>query len=358
MSVTFNAGANFAEGKAILSPIIQEIINTTDAQVGLSDQTANLGFVVGIALTPEGTIESTVGPEPLRKKNEDGLAAKATKMTGWTKGYGLEEWALQYSCTKLLSKWIEAGAQIQGADSSVKTEIQKFKNNMEDLIAGSNMTKNILMTKVFAQGFAATSTGAAFGPGSLLGDGQLLFSASHVVKKTGATFSNLIGGAFSAAQLETEIQAYKTLHYAPNGYRIRTPDMFTLYVPRALETAARKVLNSSGDQAGIYAGTANNANLLNVFSFAGSKVKMVVLDLLGEVDEDGAVIGGTNANTMWFLGDADYNREFKSFRMFTLWDKEIKMWVDNDTDRINTKIDLCIGADSYNFEGLRGYVGA
>jgi len=355
MSVTFVTGSNFEEGKKILSPVIQEIINTTDAQVGLSDMSSVMGFVPSVILTPEGVIESTVGPEPLRKKTEDGLAAKMIMMTGWSKGYGLEEFALKYSCTKLMRKWIEQGAQIQGADSSVKAEINKFKDGVENLVKGALLTRNTLMTQVFTNGFASTSTNPAFGAGSLMGDGEYLFSATHKIKKTGKTFSNIIGGAFSAAQLETEIQAYKTTHYAPNGYRIRTPDVFTLYVGRALETTARKVLNSSGDQAGIYAGTANNANLLNVFSFAGSKVKLVVLDMIGEDDGNGGTIGN---DAMWFLGDADYNREFKSFRYFTLWDNDLSMWIDNDTGHLINQFDLCIGVDAFNFEGIRGYAGA
>ena len=58
--VKFQTGANFAEGSAILNPIIQEISNQTDAQVGLENEAAKYGFVVGDVLTPNGEITSMV----------------------------------------------------------------------------------------------------------------------------------------------------------------------------------------------------------------------------------------------------------------------------------------------------------
>jgi hypothetical protein len=59
-NVNFQTGANFAEGSAILSPIIQEIANQTEAQVGLESEAAKYGFVVGDALTPDGEITAMV----------------------------------------------------------------------------------------------------------------------------------------------------------------------------------------------------------------------------------------------------------------------------------------------------------
>lgn len=353
--INFQTGANFAEGAAILNPVIQEIISQNQAQVGLDDQMSKLGFVMGDALTPEGQITGMVGPEPLKPMDEDGVASLVTVMQGWTKQYQLQEYGLKNKCTKIFSKWIEAGAQMQGADSSVLAELNKFKEQIERLVDGNTLIRNEVMTKVFANGFSVT---AAYGPGSATGDGVALFSASHVCKKTGATFTNLCTGALSATTLESTIERYKDVVLAPNGYRVKTPEIFTLMVPRTLETTARKILNSNGDQAGIYAGTANNANLLNVFSFQGSKVRLVVLDLLGEPDTDGNTIGGANADAMWFLANNEYNLRYKSFRVFQLWDKAINMWKDDETDSIFTKITTYFTADAYNFEGIMGYAGA
>ena len=354
-SVNFQTGSNFAEGKAILNPVIQEIISQAEAQVGLEDQMTKLGFVMGDALTPEGEITSMVGPEELEEMEEDGVASLVTTMQGWTKKYQLKEYGRKSKCTKIFSKWIENGAQMEGADTTVKLELYKFKENVERLVQGAILTRNRVMTEVLANGFSVT---AAYGPGSATGDGVALFSASHVVKKTGATFSNLCTGALSATTLESTIQLYKTSVYTMNGYRVKTPEIFDLMVPRALETTARKILNSNGDQAGIYAGTANNANLLNVFSFQGSKVRLTVIDMLGEVKNDGTKIGGTNADAMWFLANTEYNLRYKAFRVFQLWDKELNMWKEDETDSIYTKITSYFTADAYNFEGIMGYAGA
>lgn len=252
MTVKFSTGANFEEGKAILSRVIQEIVNTTEAQVGLMDITSDLGFVNESIILVDGVITSMVGPEPLQELSEDGVAQVAEILEGFQKRYKLKEYALKHKCTKLLSKWIEHGSNFDGVDSSVKTEISAFRDNIQNLVYGNTLKKNEVMQDVFANGFSVTQ---AYGPGSALGDGQPLFSASHVIKKTGGTFDNLCTGALSATTLESTIQKYKTAIYTANGYRVKTPDVFTLMVPRALETTARKILNSSGDQAGIYAGT-------------------------------------------------------------------------------------------------------
>lgn len=358
MTVNFNNGANFAEGQALLTRTVQEILNTTQSQVGLEDQMSKLGFVMQGDIWTDGIITSMVGPEELDELAEDGVAAVAVVLQGFEKRYKLKEYALAHKCTKLLSKWLENGAIFEGADSSVKQELLKWRDNMENLIAGNTLTRNRVMTEVFANGFAATTTSPAYGPGSVLGDGQLLFSAAHIVKKTGATFSNLLASALTAVSLEAAIQQYKTTIYSPNGYRIKTPDVFDLIVPRALETAARKILNSSGEQAGIYAGTANNANLLNVFSFQGSKVRLVVLDMLGENRKDGTKIGGANADSMWFLANGEYNTRYKSFRLISMWDKEVYMWKDDATQALWTQICTYFTADAYNAEGILGYPGA
>lgn len=59
-NVVFQTGANFAEGVGILSPLIQEIANQSEAQVGLEAQAEKFGFVMGDALTPKGEITAMV----------------------------------------------------------------------------------------------------------------------------------------------------------------------------------------------------------------------------------------------------------------------------------------------------------
>ena len=278
-----------------------------------------------------------------------------TLLQGYTKSYAMDTYTIRHKVTKVFLEWLKKGAHMNGVDSSVAKELQSFKEAIERMVDGSMLTLNELITRVFADGFSVTS---AFGAGSASPDGVSLFSASHVIKKTGATFSNLIAGALSAATLETAIQNYKTQIKTANGYRVKTPDVFDLLVPRALETTARKILNSNGDQAGVYAGTGSNANLLNVFSFQGSKVRLTVLDMLGEQAEDGTVIGGANADAMWFLMNKEYALKYKAFRIFRLWDNEITMYKNDETGSLWTQLSTHYGVDHYNPEACMGYPGA
>lgn len=171
-------------------------------------------------------------------------------MQGYTKSYAMDTYSIKHKVTKVFLEWLKKGAHMVGIDSSVAKELQSFKEAIERMVMGSELTMNELITRVYTDGFSVTS---AFGAGAASPDGVALFSASHVIKKTGATYSNLLGSALSAASLEAAIQSYKTTIKTPNGYRLKTPEIFDLLVPRALETAARKILNSGGDQAGVYA---------------------------------------------------------------------------------------------------------
>lgn len=258
--------------------------------------------------------------------------------------------------TKLFLEWLKKAQTLQGADSSVKAELNKFKDGIVRLMRSSKRTINREITNVLAKGF---SISAAFGPGSAGGDGVALFANNHPVKsEPGTTYSNIISGPLTASSLENAIQEYKTTVKAPSGFRIDTPEVFTLLVPRALETTARKILNSSGDQAGLWAGTGFNANLMNTFSFQGSKVELVVLDMLGETDKAGGKIGGDNADSMWFLLNKAYALEYGAFRIFTLWSDEIETWYDNNTKSTFTDLTCHWGVDFYNPECIMGYPGA
>lgn len=355
-NVNFQSGVNFQEGAQILSPLIQEIQDMVDSEVGLKDEAAKYGFTMGDVLTPTGVITSMVWPEYLPEINEDGEAPLITLTQGYDKGYELKGYGAATKTTKLFIEWLKTAQTLQGADSSVKAELGKFKDNMVRLMRSSKRTVNREFANLLAKGFGAAT--AAFWPGSNSPDGVSLFNAAHVVKSDGTTYSNLLASALTAVSLEAAIQSYKTTVKAASGFRLDTPSMFTLLVPRALETAARKILNSSGDQAGIYAGTASNANLLNVFSFQGSKVELVVLDMLGETDKNGGKVGGANADAMWFLLNKEYALEYGAFRIFTLWNDEVETWYDPKTSSSFTKLTSWWGLDHYNPESIMGYPGA
>lgn len=58
---------------------------------------------------------------------------------------------------------------------------------------------------------------------------------------------------------------------------------------------------------------------------------------------------------MWFLMNKEYALRYKAFRMFRLWDNEIKMWQDDETDSFFAKVTTHFGVDHYNPESVMGY---
>ena len=67
--------------------------------------------------------------------------------------------------------------------------------------------------------------------------------------------------------------------------------------------------------------------------------------MLGEYDEFGVKIGGTNADKMWFLLNREEAIKFKAFRIFTLWSNQIKMFQNDNTDAFITKLTVHFGCD-------------
>jgi hypothetical protein len=238
-------------------------------------------------------------------------------------------------------------------DSSVQTELNKLAQDVSYLMDGATLTVNTLMAKIFANAGVTTN---AFGFGSASPDTRALIATNHIVKKTGATWSNRAApsAVLTSANLLLGIAAFKNTIKTSNGYSMRTADMYTLLVPRALETTARVILNSSGDQAGLWAGTGSNSTLMNVFSFQGSRIELVVLDMLGEPDELGATIG---LNTMWFLMDKAYALKYKAFRIFNLWNNEVSNYYDDKTKSYFVDLTTGYGVDHYQPEAIFGYLG-
>ena len=349
--VIFNTGSNFDEGSAVLNPILQSIVSEAEGQVGLDDEMAKYGFSKEQAISPEGTITSMIGPSPLPEIDEDEESPILTQMTGFPKQYKIRIHAQKHKCTDLFRRWVEMGAVLEGADSSVKTELNNLKDGVKQLTEARILAYNVEMAKIFANGFSTT---AAYGAGSASPDGLSLFNGSHKIKKTGGTYSNLQAGALTSTTLQEAINKLKTGVKKGNGYSLKTPKVYTLFVSRALETAARAILNTAGSQSGIYAGTGNNANLLNTFSFNGNAVEIVTLDMLGELDSKGAIIGGSNAATMWFLMNREEALRVKAFRFFTLGGDIMNMWKNDDTDSVYVKIKTYFAVDHYNPEILVG----
>lgn len=159
-NVNFQTGVNFQEGQQILSPLITEIQDMVDAEVGLKDEAEKYGFTIGKVDTPTGVITSMVGPEYLPEINEDGEAQLITLTQGYDKGYEMKGYGAKSKTTKLFIEWLKKAETINGADSSVKAELGKFKDNMVRLMRSSKRTVNREFANLLAKGFGPAT--AAF----------------------------------------------------------------------------------------------------------------------------------------------------------------------------------------------------
>ena len=65
----------------------------------------------------------------------------------------MKGYAGAFKATKVFLEWLKVAKTMQGADSSVKTELSKFRDNMVNLMKASKRTINMEATNVFVKGF-------------------------------------------------------------------------------------------------------------------------------------------------------------------------------------------------------------
>lgn len=131
-----------------------------------------------------------------------------------------------------------------------------------------------------------------------------------------------------------------------NGRRVRTADVYTLLVPRALETLARTVLTPVGFGSGAFSTTD-----MTIFDFEGNKLRLIVSDVLGQPDDNGGTIGN---DLQWFVINDGLSRQIKAFRVFELYGQEVTTWFDDDTGNFYVKLDMAFGVDHYQPEVIVG----
>ena len=110
-----------------------------------------------------------------------------------------------------------------------------------------------------------------------------MFASNHTIYKTGGTFSNLETGALASANLKTAIAKHLAIRLE-NGDKVDQPrkEGYTLFVSPAGEMNAREILNNGSK----FAATGSNASAMNVFEFEGSRVRLEVLDQIGDYDSE------------------------------------------------------------------------
>lgn len=88
---------------------------------------------------------------------------------------------------------------------------------------------------------------------------------------------------------------------------------------------------------------------------AGNKIKLVELELLGDIDKNGNTIG---SETMWFLRNPRYVQKTKCFKCVKLYNPRIKNYSNDDTDAQIVDIRIGYAVDHYGAEcGIFGSLG-
>ena len=88
---------------------------------------------------------------------EDGETPILTLTQGYDKGYEMKTYGGRLKTTKLFLEWLKKAQTLQGADSSVKTELNKFKDGIVRLMRSSKRTINREITNTLAKGFSITA---------------------------------------------------------------------------------------------------------------------------------------------------------------------------------------------------------
>lgn len=345
--ITINGG-----GGEILNALIGDLFDQDKISANLDEGLmTKLGLVKTIPLSREETFDIMVWSTTLDELGESENLPEIDLSKWKGKGFEMKKFGGKYKISKDFIKWVETSKSIENADSSVKAEWSRIARNIKGLDRSKVKTKNKLFAEILTKSRRSDS---AYGPGSLTPYGQPLLSTAHPYLNGTKTFSNYIGNKPLSATNDTAINtsigyildalsALKNDCRLQNGDYIMMPTNYELIVPRALETTARQILNTWSKSSP----TANNEGKMNVFSFEGSTIELVVDHTIGSYDKNGNIIGGTD---MWFLYNREGAMEAQALRYIELYPAEIEVYKNHDNKDNYISVDMQCTVDHYGAE--------
>lgn len=335
------------EGKGweLFDAYVVKTIQQNDLMEDHKQYKALLGYTDTALLNPDQKFSSRLPNGGLKTITEAGLKNKRSLNFGPKKGLGQVEFWDEFSNTFLFTQWARTAKNIKGASESVQAELARTGEQARDLMQGYDITYAETMVKVITAGFSVT---APEGAGSACArDGLSLFNASHELLD-GTTQSNIVTGAAYtdvatwATKLQASIDLLKAMKF-DNGKKVKQGKEYTLFCSRAKETFWLEVLNNGSSMAG----TGSNSSKENTFRFRNNLVKVVVLDLLGDLDSEGNAIG---TNEMFFVANMEMVTKLQALRCANLYPPRIKTYENDATDELNTSIRAIVGADHFDLE--------
>lgn len=341
-SIAFNGN-----GVDILNPLVSNVFDEDlSSYEANNDVVSKIGFYTTQALTPSQKFRTLIGAYELDEIGEDENFPTMDIGFGAEKGFVMKQYANQIGITKLFMKWLETAKTLKWADTSVLEAWGRVKEAILTLRRGVAKRRNMEAVELLTKGFSITSS---YGPGSATPNGKALFAADHPYGEgaNAGTFSNVISGALTAITLQNALNAHKSALRLQNGDRVDTPSVYKLYVSRAGAVNARQILNTAGNQVGIYSGTGTNAMQLNQFSFQGNKIELVELPFLGTTKKDGTTVG---TDVMWFLCNAEMAEAARAFRVIKLYDAEVGAYTNESNKKSYITLDFSEAVDHYGAE--------
>lgn len=331
---------NENEGTKLVKAEILKILDESIFSAGLDPVADTLWYTMETLEIPNGEYTTMLGTHWLPIIGEFDEFPIINREQGYKKGYELKRAGWAVAISRQLQEWINVATSSSKISPTVKTELMKLARDTKRLVDAAKITKNELATEVLSNGFDATK--------SFYPDGQPLFSASHVIKSTWLTQSNLVSWALTTTTLLEAINKLRNMRDGM-GRKMKISGTYRLLVPSELEATARQVLNDGEHFAAITTANAQAQNdvTINLFTGNGFKVELVVLETLNQPKLDGTIVWTA---TQWFVMDMARARELEALKYLQLYTDKIDMYVDNKTKVLFFDIDLSMTCDFYNYE--------
>lgn len=256
--------------------------------------------------------------------------------------------------------WAEVASSATDIPEALRQDLASSVNKMSDRLYSITMAENEIMSKILTDWF--DNVKSSYWPWMAVYDGKQLFSGSHLIIGTWGTQSNIVWDSADPTKHAplTFTNLLKALEIHRNmrdwlGVRVRRSDVYDLVVPPALEKQASDVLsNENGFMPYTYSwAQATNNNFDNVFQRGWFKVRLVVLDTLGQPD-----IANTSANvwndTNWFVLNPTYNALRKSLRKLSLWQISPQAFLDDNNRATWLTVEKFFWAVVLYYEGIVG----
>lgn len=340
--IEFNDITFEGNGSELMDALVSESVDQRNIERKAGNVRGVIGIVNKIPLNADERFSSVNGVNALPKINENGTYEEMETSVWPKKWFKVESYGGKITSSRIFGRWLAVSKTLQGASDTIRKEFAATASKTKNLLMSAAKRADEEATKLLTKWFTVS---AANWPWSATPKWLSLFNAHHTIYADGLTdFSNLVTGALTATTLKAALQ----LHIAArleNWSRIQQPRTawYTLLVSPAGEENAREILNNGSK----FSATGTNSNVENIFMFEGFRVKLDILEKLGDYDKDGNQIG---TDAMWFVVNKPALVESKAMKMIRLTNADVTSYINNETKQSVIDITEDFTVDHYGAE--------